>query len=349
MSEFRPLKDLVVSISDHGPKPLNKVDLSLIDVINTEPFEMMVDIESVSLDNLQETISQLRALKAAIERFGVTRSLIAFADYNKILSSAIPAVPSLESLAGDLSVKRSGDVIVALEASISDAIEIFIRKLKARAKNMIARLKDKGEKIHAHDLHIKTLKKMISEGRELDEKQAKTRAFRLLDKARLHHAFDLVLKIDAFSKSLSNEPLPDSETTYKEWLSKNREIINNFAKDLGWSLDEYGRFVDSEPNFPLTTATLVDHGYTSLSDFDTISNEFDKIEKISDNYAAYFSKVISLLDHSRNDPTMAYLHKSSVIVYNVLWAYGIWSMWVLDNAAFNVLKAIFACSEKSKK
>lgn len=67
---------------------------------------------------LTQTHSRLVALHASIQKYGLTRSLVAFADYDKSLSSAVPEVPALESLQHDRSVKNSTEATAALEGVI---------------------------------------------------------------------------------------------------------------------------------------------------------------------------------------------------------------------------------------
>jgi len=58
----------------------------------------LLDITFHAMQEKLETIEQLSAFKSAIEQFGCTRSLIAFANYNGSLTKALPLVPGLEAL-----------------------------------------------------------------------------------------------------------------------------------------------------------------------------------------------------------------------------------------------------------
>jgi len=64
---------------------------------------------------LQATIENLVALEEAIEKFGMPRALVAFADYNKVLSSAIASMPALENMRTDLSVADSVSAVEGIK------------------------------------------------------------------------------------------------------------------------------------------------------------------------------------------------------------------------------------------
>lgn len=352
MAGFRPLTDFQVSIESKQPaRPEADLgDTVLPGAIVTEPFELALDPEHIALETALRTIDQLTAFKVAIGRHGVTRALIAFADHDKTLSAAIPAVPALETLTSDLSPKRSGDITAAVEASITDAIEVFLRKLRARAKNLIARIAAKGEHLDAKKLHIKTLKEMIGEGRVFDEHLAKTRQYTLLRKDKLETAMKIAEELVVFTEKFSGQSLPDGEAAYKAWLGKVRAAINPRYRPCGGEINEIGRLVslDSDSELDVARGTLVDHGYTSLGDFDHVLREFDKVDNPAERYMACVKKIVPLMQQSHGDPTLAYLHKAAVLFFNVIWTNATWSMWLLNIATFDVLKAIFACTEKHK-
>ena len=316
--------------------------------IYTEPFELPIDRESVHLDRCLETIEHLTALRDSIKRYGLTRSLISFADYNKALSDNIKAIPALESLTADKSVKNSTDAIAALEAGIVDHVDLFIRKLKARAKNFIARIFSNIEKLDSNILHIKTMRTMLDEGRVIDSNQAKTKKFRLLNRKELFYYFGLAAKEADFSAKLASLKLPDSEAEYKKWMTTISKEFNAIDpdSDTGFSLNEYGRLelkIGSQPEVGYNT--LDGAGYT-LDDFDPIAAEFPKTEKFLKGFRQDLSRIAGLLNMSHNDPTMIYIHKAANLSYDIIWSLAVAASWNTSVAGLNVLRGIFACSVK---
>lgn len=57
--------------------------------------------------DLEETLSNLELLKSSIEMYGLSSSLLAFADHNQILSRHIPEMPSLESYLADSNIDKA--------------------------------------------------------------------------------------------------------------------------------------------------------------------------------------------------------------------------------------------------
>lgn len=351
---FIPITDIKVQIEDPQQKVVNTqnnediLSTFLATECDTEAFVQTYDPESAKLDSLLETIEQLFAFNMSIKRYGLTRSLVSFADHNTNLSRSIPQVPSLENLSSDRSVKNSTDVVVAVEASIRDSIDLFVRKLAARAKNFIDRIKFQAARLNATKLHINTVKKMFDEGRVLDEEQLKTRTFKLLNRDELLRAFKNIEMAAQFSQKITSMKLPDGESEYQKWLSEIQSLFEPLGHELHVSLEDRGlSFDDIEKSSLPTKRTLTEHGYTSIEDINLIAVEYPKVEKLVLEYNGHLNRVASMLGHNEHDPTMKYLHRSSETIFNTLFILADWSVWVMDKAAFNVLKALFACSKKS--
>jgi hypothetical protein len=62
------------------------------------------------------TKSEVAALIASIETFGLSRALLAFANHDGALRASVPSIPALESMAADLTVEGSAAVLEALKA-----------------------------------------------------------------------------------------------------------------------------------------------------------------------------------------------------------------------------------------
>jgi hypothetical protein len=294
--------------------------------------------EARELEDRIATIEQLTAFKSAVEQYGLTRSLLAFADHDKTLSSAIAAVPALETLKADRSVRNSTDVVSAVEASIMDAITVFLRKLRARAKNILLRLSGKAERLDAIKLHIKTLSEMIGEGRVLDQTKFKTKQYYLLNKHDLFEAFQDVERAEAFATHIAKAPLPGTEAAFHDWSAK---LDADFRKVFGTKMtmpDEIAAHARKD--------TLAGHGYGGLDDFGLIEAAFERIHKSKSVWVDTINVVNRRIQHTADDPTMLYLHKSSVAALDVIWTFACFTYWVADDAANNVMKALFDCSEK---
>jgi hypothetical protein len=349
---FVPLKDISVEIitppQRHQAREVTRPTLFIED-IDAAPFELQLDREEVELEQALTTINQLTAYTASVKRFGLTRSLQAFADYDRTLSSAIAAVPALEALTGDRSVKHSADVVVAVEASISDAIDVFKRKLKARAKHLIARLGAKTEKLDATLLHIMTLKEMISEGRVFNEKEFSSRQFNLLNHDQLFKMYQLVPQALEIAKKVTTTQLPDGEIAYKAWLGEIRAAFNPFGKQIGVELNELGRIITlPEDPIDLVRDTLRGHGYTNLDEFGAIAEQVVKLKKLLPEFSAGLNRLSIMAAGTHREPTLQYLHRATVVSYAVVWTLGSWVAWVALGASATVLKSMFACTERKK-
>ena len=72
---------------------------------------------------LASTLEQLEVFQDTVATFGLSRELLAFADHNQILSSAIPEIPSLEAYLADANI----DLMVANESILTSIKEVAHR------------------------------------------------------------------------------------------------------------------------------------------------------------------------------------------------------------------------------
>lgn len=85
-----------------------------------------------------QTDQEIIALITAIETYGTSASLMAFADHNGILSRTIPGLSSLEQLTGDVSEEDTDKLIMGLESILLGwEDEISADKLRAFRKKRI--------------------------------------------------------------------------------------------------------------------------------------------------------------------------------------------------------------------
>jgi len=130
---FNPLADFKIQVEapKHVPKVVTGDAVEEGRLLLAEKTSLQLAKEEIELASIRSTIEQLSAFGATVSRYGLTRSLLAFADHNKVLSTAIPAIPSIETLTSDRSAKNSKDVVAAVEASVASMKEVYQHKLAA--------------------------------------------------------------------------------------------------------------------------------------------------------------------------------------------------------------------------
>ena len=344
---FVPLTDITVEVvapRHHPDRIIDSIDL-YAEEITTEAFMLTYDNEAVSLENLLSTIEQLTAFNNAVKKYGLTRSLIAFADYDKTLSTAIPAIPSLEALMSDRSVKSSAPVVASVEASIADAVSVFATRFKARIQNTIARIAGRAKKLDAVIIHITTLKDMVDKGRILDDKQLKTRQFLLLPHAKLTSYINAISKIEALVKHIVNEELPTNEATFKTWINKLCADFNSLGLSDTIKMTPQGK-LDISTKDEVVRDNLQGHGYTKLEEFSGLVAEAVRIDKSISAFNDDLQHLFKQRWDSRNDQTMMWTHRAALTCEKTVWMLGMFVIWIGDPVIPNVLKALFACSEK---
>lgn len=348
---FKSISDIKIKIE--APKQtrdvVNEIDILLSGSIRTEKFEFLPAYESFEFKAILSTINQLTAFGASVKRYGLTRSLLAFADHDKTLSVAIPTIPSLETLTSDRSVKNSTDIIAAVEASVGDMVEVFRRKFTARVKNMIERFTSNGKKIDAELFHIKALKDMIAEGRVLDEKAISTRQFNLPNHDVLFEQYKLLPLAKTLFEKLESTHIPNDEKSYNAWLAAITPAFNAWGRMNNCKLDSHGQIatVDGKPlsenEISVSSNTLKNHGYTNLEEFNTIAD-------IAATCPERLKVLNAWLDRLAGNYTQAtdYLEKALETQYSIVHQVGSWEVWVTSGASYHAMLALFACSEQKK-
>jgi len=327
---------------------VNELDVILGSDIETESFEFTPDAESLELATILTTIDQLEAFNGSIKRYGLTRSLLAFADHDRVLSQAIPAIPALETLTSDRSVKNSADVVAAVEASIGDAIQVFVMKLKARIKNMIGRMTGKAKKLNVIILHVKTLQEMMAKGREFDETALKTRKFKLVPHDYLFAGYKSIPAKESLVKMLTETELPDSEAEFKPWLEKVRREFNALKYITETEMDQFGKLKYDYSKTPNTEDTVHGHGYTNLGEFNEIAGHIESLYKSVDGYISMLNSLGEKYRVTKTTATLMWSHRASDVAFDVVYFLFLNDIWLGAYASFNVIKAMFACTEKKK-
>ena len=102
----------------------------------------LVELESEisGLESLCMDAVGLDALHGAMESHGLSRSLLAFADRDKLLSTAITTIPSLESMGSDFGVYEP-ETVASMEG-VMDAIKNTVAKVTSKAAEVAGKVKD---------------------------------------------------------------------------------------------------------------------------------------------------------------------------------------------------------------
>jgi len=92
-------------------------------------FQIQVEFDNLyqdaaSLDQADETIINLEHLIATVNQYGVTKSLLAFTNRDRLLSSTFPAIAACESLQQDVSA--NSDEARAAQEAIGETVKTFI-------------------------------------------------------------------------------------------------------------------------------------------------------------------------------------------------------------------------------
>ena len=300
---------------------------------------------------LVQTHTHLCALQASIKQYGLTRSLVAFADHDKALSAAIPEIPALESLNHDRSVKNSADATAALEGVINKTFEHvralgrnFIEAFKSFVRMKFGDLNAIEKKMREIVDKIKT--DHLSLNREkLDQKEKLPKYTDLLATLKAICACQ-----EAAGKVFALNP-PTTGDEFYGWADKVHKLMQPQLAMSSHTFGEQGEVGTNhacalhEDDYP--EATLHALGYDSLDKLEALHRAFVdakiELEKIQ-NYLARYDHILS--DWKVAKEEMHILIKAESI-YNAL----------IDNDRglhswtkrwpMTALKALAACAEKT--
>lgn len=345
------LSDFNIDILDAQNKDRQSVLKALTSLSHTEKFVPTRYLDSLATEQIFQTVQNLIALKTSIERYGLTRSLLSFADHNKILSSTIPAIPSLESLTTDRSVKNSSSVIAALETSISDMIKNYITKIKDRVKNFLSRLTKKKEKGNETKLYLKKIEDMMNEGRVIDENCVNNYRPKVFESQFVYKILkDTDLYHNAFQQMLIKNP-PTTEESYTAWVKDLQNHFNPIIKDINIYIDDHGSWeiIDNDhsgedPEYGKKTITEL--GY-KISDIHSLIELYKKTTSNLSKYDGYIRSFSDKIEYAITDQESkewcSYAENNYVSILEVLSDH---TCHILDTA-LDAIKAIFHCTKKN--
>lgn len=140
--------DKLNSIVDPTAVPAQDPNLELdFDDLLTECLEGVSQIGALrmELSELLETHANLENLQNSISENGLSKTLLAFADKDGLLSKHVPNMPSLESLQADLSVEDSAAALEGLKETTANVLKAihdkWIQFLHAAANTFGTRLR----------------------------------------------------------------------------------------------------------------------------------------------------------------------------------------------------------------
>jgi len=266
------LTDIKVQIE--GPLPVIETpeEISAIEMLLTTEIDRDHDLYAITLrDDLREigtqltTIEELSALKHSIVKYGMTRSLLSFANYNNVLSTAIATIPSMESLTSDRSVKNSQDVVAALEAAISERLEIFWKTFKARLANFFNHFKRNEEHLHKYVVRMQVLSKMMDDGRIFDTDKAKKHMLSGYPYDHLVEQLESVHRVVDVSEKLLDPNLPFTLEAFNGWHEKMRTAIESVSEITHIHVTSNGKLGTIDAN--RTKKSMYEFGYDSIDKF----------------------------------------------------------------------------------
>jgi hypothetical protein len=311
--------------------------------------DLFLPKEILELKSTLETIDQLRAFKGAVEQFGLSRALVAFADYNKALSAAIPEIPAIESLDADIAAAESAVIVAALEAKISDMWQVFIRTWKARVKNLFARFSKKSQALHSALVRMKVLNDMIAEGRVFDEEKAKKKKVKALSFDHLVFGLENVHKVVEVLTKVFSTKLPISAEAYDKWLAEFRAEINSVKSITGTEFNEVGRMIEHPDVLPYEKKTMAELGYDNIDKFHKIYALLPPVVTSDKTISELEDRIIDLHWDSSDDEILKYAHRATYHLFDASWMLGYFVYWIGESEACDMLKKLFYCTDKQKK
>ncbi len=287
-----------------------------------------------------DTITQLTAFKDAVAQYGLTRSLLAFANHDQTLSNAIPAIPAV--LTADRSVKHSQDVVVAVEAALADHLQMLGMMMKSN----ITAVNTQSTTTKA--LHTKTsaqlaVLKTIMAQRQLNADQLTSKPMKLVACETLLAAIGALPQIQTQLDLITTTPIPVDVASYQIWSDRLRQSVAVLTPTTGVALDATGRAVVGT-TYPVNQIDTLDAlGYRDMAAFEQLFTAVtDGLQRI-DQLAAANLKITATLteEHYAN----IYAMEAMNLVGGMTHRLAQWANLVVSHYGTTALIRIFHCSE----
>jgi hypothetical protein len=283
----------------------------------------------------------------------MTRSLLAFADHNQVLSSAIPAVPALEALGADRSVKNSQDIVAALEASASDMFKLFLRSFKARVANLSNLFRKNKEYIYSGLVRMQVLYTFISEGRVFNGELAKKKTIKLLSYTHLIEGLQSADKFVDVLRKIHALRLPMSVNSYEIWLDTFRKEFNSISHLTGVEVSQTGVFHQASGMSAIyVKKTMIELGYDGVDKFNNIMALLPKVYEAEDIIITMNEKIEShvyeMETEIERDSIGQVTQRAAIAMMDGAYYLERRLYWLAGTQGLRAMKAIFACTEKVK-
>lgn len=240
--------------------------------------------ESNNDTKLLESLEHLKALRDSVQKYGLTRSLVSFADYDKNLSTYIPEIPSIENLISDKSVKNSAHIVVAIEGKISDILNLFKDKIKAFFLKFNKKQKESEEKVkHLYNRVSEYETELKSGSRVFNKNLAKNiilSKYRAVSFSDLIKAFKSANSTGNVINQIGSLKIPLTEEEFKRWILDVTTKLKTVEDFIGIKI-ENNKVVDSKtPILNLTDENnLIEFGYDGIEKFYTIYTGIKSVHK----------------------------------------------------------------------
>ena len=341
-----PIKN-ITDVKVVGSSLKKKKSVAKIDTNITEP--RFVDVDKVELDKLMVTLNNLVAFKESVAKYGLTRSLVAFADHDKSLSSVIPQVPALENLASDRSVKNSKDVVVAVEGKITDVtklisekIKSLIEKFKARFHKKIEVVKSTVEKLDEMHKYVNKSNMVFNKDKAKEQKIYDipyTEMLTILKETRT--SLDVILKVSKFD-------IPTADTEFTTWISRVRSTLEPVKRCIEFFPDESGNPNDT-PNCYFRISGTYDFVPASTMGYDSIEKFNTLYKELLDTLSAFEKIDVKSITISHKDTgDLKTINKSIGIISELLAGWD-WALQWIKHYPFCQLNSLHYCIEEKKE
>ena len=302
--------------------------------------ELQVDVQDIL--TIRTTINELRALYVSVETYGLTPSLLHFANTNNQLSNVIPTIPSLESLSAEFTDVDRDAALEGIANTIKNTIQKILSKIKAMFDKIISRRKLRAQSIDE-------LRKQLSHYTDMvKDKTFNTEVFQQLT-AKLFK-YDILIEFaeiatcgNSLLSDLMKLELPDTREAHEVFEKKFSDTIHEHVGK--YSVVFKDKFITpkvikaqfstmgySEQSFSAIGAKLEAYVHEELTNASRLETEFNRwfedaykrIDSMSvetwdkNGYHHYQSESAMILEHA-----LYHICEYTTTLDNVSWSYGI--------------------------
>jgi hypothetical protein len=314
-------------------------------------LEGMISEDRVACGEMMRLYDTLSAFKASVGRYGLTRSLVSFADYAKELSSEIPEIPAIEGLVADKSAKNSVDVVAAVEVKMATLIEFMKQSIKDAIKNLFKRGRYKLGDLSMQDRKLSTLEEILHrDNLVFDKEEAAKKMIRAPKHDEMMHDLHLIGELSKVFADISSKPIPHTQAEYGPWMESIASRLKPVETICRYTTRD-GRVVRTETSglgrksYP--KASLESLGYDSLEKYHEILALYRSVcNQLSEDYRNYVESRM-FEGHVPEDTNDHVVNMSFDVVCSIFENVD-WAMGWMDEYPFRIMKAIFWCTDKKK-